>query len=151
MTTVAPIQLIAVGFEPDARYEGRVLAALDEIEERGSLRVLDVVFVRKDEQGELESLEARNDRFRGVIAAALGLEDATAGKTVGPALGVAEVEDLGAALEPGQAVGVVLIEHVWVARLLDAVTETGGAPLASEFLSAESLTAIAADVAARPS
>ena len=147
MGTIAPIQLIAVGFEPDARYEGRILAALDEIKERGSLRVLDVVFVRKDDNGELASLEARDERFGGVLAAALGLRDGDGAATAGPALGVAEVEDLGRALEPGQAVGVVLVEHVWVRELLDAINATGGRPLASEFLSAESLAAIAAGVA----
>ena len=146
MTTVAPIQLIAVGFEPDARYEGRIMAALDDIEARGSLRVLDVVFVGKDDQGELVSLEARDDRFSGIIAAALGLED---GADAGAALGVAELDDLGSALEPGQAVGMVLIEHVWVTELNTAITETGGRPLASEFLSGESLAAIAAGTAVR--
>src|SRR5687768_6877644 len=129
MTTIAPIQLIAVGFEPDASYEGRILEVLTEIEERGSLRVLDVVFVRREESGELVNLEARNNRFRGVVAAALGLENRDGAETAGPALGVAELDELGAALEPGQAVGVVLVEHAWVAHLLDAITATGGAPL----------------------
>ena len=147
MTTVAPIQIIAVGFDPDARYEGKVLAVLDQMEESGSLRVLDVVFVRKDENGRMSSMEARDERFRGVLATALGVEKDGA-DTSGPALGVAEVEDIGTALEPGAAVGMVLVEHVWVARLTEAIGETGGRPLASEFLSAESVSAIAAGVAA---
>jgi Family of unknown function (DUF6325) len=147
MGTIAPIQLIAVGFDPEARFEGRILAALDEIKERGSLRVLDLVFVRKDADGALTSLEDRDERFRGVLAAALGLEDANGAETAGPSLGVTEVEEIGQALEPGQAVGMVLVEHVWVAELLDAITATGGTPLATEFLSGESLAAIAAGIA----
>ena len=144
----APIQLIAVGFEPDARLEGQILSALDDIEARGSLRILDVVFVRKEENGELTKLEAQDERFPGVVASALGLGEQGAGPT-GPALGVAEVEELGTALEPGQAVGVVLIEHVWSAQLMDAIRSTGGTALASEFLSDESLAAIAASAAAK--
>jgi len=41
---------------------------------------------------------------------------------------------LGEALEPGAAVAAVLVEHVWVRALDDAVSRTGGKPLASELV-----------------
>jgi uncharacterized membrane protein len=148
MSMPAPIQLIAVGFQPDARFEGQIASALDDLEKRGSLRVLDLFFVRKDESGELAVHNAQSERLSGVLATALGLDKA-AGIPPGPALSVSEIDELGAALEPGQAVGMVLIEHVWAAELMDAITATGGRTLASEFLSDESLAAIAADLGQR--
>ena len=46
-----PLQVIAVGFGPGADFEGRVLAEVDRLQGRGVLRLLDVLFVAKDEDG----------------------------------------------------------------------------------------------------
>ena len=43
---------------------------------------------------------------------------------------------LGETLEPGAAVAAVLVEHVWVRALDDAVSRTGGNPLLSELVDA---------------
>ena len=48
MPSIGPVQPIAVGFPEDASYERRIVAEIEKIEESGSLRMLDVLFVRKD-------------------------------------------------------------------------------------------------------
>jgi ACT domain-containing protein len=49
------------------------------------------------------------------------------------------VRNIGAELEKGESVAVVLIGHVWATALEDAVARTGGTPVASEFVDATSL------------
>jgi hypothetical protein len=36
MTDIGPVRLIAIGFPPDARFEGRIMAELAELERRSS-------------------------------------------------------------------------------------------------------------------
>jgi Family of unknown function (DUF6325) len=50
-----PVSFMAVGFGPEATFEGAVVAELRRIEDSGMLRVLDLLFVRRDESGELET------------------------------------------------------------------------------------------------
>ena len=58
------------------------------------------------------------------------------------------LERLGQALEPGAAVAAVLVEHVWVRRLDDAVARIGGRPLASDLVDAAALGELSADLLA---
>jgi hypothetical protein len=57
---------------------------------------------------------------------------------------------LGKALEPGAAVAAVLVEHVWVQALDDAVSRTGGSRPASELVDVAALGELSADLIAVP-
>ena len=57
-----PLQVIAVGFGPGADFEGRVLAEVDRLQGRGVLRLLDVLFVAKDEDGTIQRVGGRRRR-----------------------------------------------------------------------------------------
>ena len=62
-----PLQVIAVGFGPGADFEGRILAELDRLEGRGVLRVLDVLFVAKDDDGNISQLAVGDDEDLGAL------------------------------------------------------------------------------------
>ena len=99
MTSIGPVQYIAVGFPEDATYEGRIITEIKSIEASGSLRVLDVLFVRKDpDTGELQTLDIQSEELQSL-----------AGTTT---LGVSrrELEDVGEELAPGQAAGMLLVD-----------------------------------------
>jgi hypothetical protein len=144
MTDLGPVQLIAVGFDSDAKYEGRIVGVLERLEIGGALRVLDVMFVRKDpDTGELRALDARGAQAGGIVAELLGARlDAAPGRPAAklPASGTTrglsreDAEAIGAELEPGAAAGMVLVEHVWVRDLERALADTGGRTLAAGFL-----------------
>ena len=114
---------MAVGFGPGATFEGAVVAELRRIEDSGMLRVLDVLFVRRDEPGELETRPGIPGR---------------------PTLvSQADVDEVAGALEPGHAAGLVLVEHVWRAELEQAIEATGGEILQEGLLTAEQTQALA--------
>jgi Family of unknown function (DUF6325) len=123
MTAIGPVSFVAAGFGPEAAFEGRIVAELERFEQSGMLRVLDVLFVRRlPDSGELETRPGIPGR---------------------PTLvSQADVDEVAGALEPGQAAGLLLLEHVWARELEDAVTATGGAILQQGLIDPEQAQAL---------
>jgi hypothetical protein len=145
---VARTQLLVYRFGPDADFEGRLLGALERLESGGALRILDTLFLQSDaETGELNavSLHGGGDRLVAPLLE-FRLDPAARQRATRRALRDGAVEQLAGTLEPGSAVAAVLVEHVWAVALDDAVSRTGGTPLASEFVDA---TALAPELVAR--
>jgi hypothetical protein len=117
-----PVSLIAAGFGPDAAFEGQIVAELERLEQTGALRVLDLLFVLRDADSALETRSGIPGR---------------------PTLvSQADVDEVAAALEPGQAAGLLLIEHVWAGQLEQAIGATGGTILQHGLLDAEQARAL---------
>ena len=136
MTSIGPVQFIAVGFREEAAYEGRILTEIEAIEASGSLRVLDVLFVRKEPStGELETLDIQSEELKALA----GTET----------LGVSrrEIEGVGDELDPGQAAGMILVEHVWARDLAQAIEATGGQVLSQGLLGPDDVQAILTELA----
>jgi hypothetical protein len=151
-----PTQLLVYRFGPDASFEGRLVGALERIESGGALRVLDVLFVQRDaETGELAAVGLQGDAG-GIVGPLLDfrLDPAKRVKATERALGDASdvpaeaLLELGKTLEPGAALAAVLVDHEWARAFEDAVSRTGGVPVASEFVEASALGELAADLLA---
>ena len=139
-------QLLAFGFSANAAFEGQVVGALERLESGGALRILDALFVASDEaSGELFAIDLHGGTG-GLLATLLDfrLDPATRRRTtersLNDAAGLAPlIRDLGESLEPGSALAVVLVEHVWARALEDAVSRVGGRAVVSEFVGAVNL------------
>src|SRR5215469_8991578 len=153
----APLQLIALTFRVDADAESRLLAEVDRIEGRGVLRVLDMVFVAKGQDGTVEGLEVGdNEDFGSLLAGIVPFGagngsrpvagNGTASEPAGPS--VAAVQAVADSLAPGNAVAFLLVEHLWASPLLDAVSAAGGALISDDFLTGDISRAVGAEVAA---
>ncbi len=153
--TLPSAQLLAFGFGPGAAFEGQLVGALERLESGGALRVLDVLFVAADEAtGELVAINLQGGTG-GLTAKLLDfrLDPAARRRTAERALkddasgSMAQLlRDLGKSLEPGSALAVLLVEHVWARGMEDAVSRVGGRALASEFVDAAKLSELAADL-----
>ena len=123
MPASGPFSFGAPGSGPPAAFEGRIVAELERFERTGALKVLDVLFVRRlPDTGELETRPGIPGR---------------------PTLvSEADVEEVASALEPGQAAGLLLIEHVRARELEEAVIATGGAILQQGLLDPEQTQAL---------
>ena len=153
----APLQLIALTFRLGADTESRLLAELDRIEGRGALRVLDVVFLAKGQDGTVEGLEVGDNEDFGSLLASIapsgsadrGRSAAGNGAASEPAgSGVAGMQALANSVDPGTVVAFLLVEHLWAGPLVDAVSAAGGALVSDDFLAGDASLAIAAEVAA---
>ena len=153
----APLQLIALTFRLGADAEDRLLAEVDRIEGRGALRVLDVVFLAKGQDGTVEGLEVGDNEDFGSLLASIvpsappseGRSAAGNGAASEPAgSGMTAVQALANSVDPGTAVAFVLVEHLWAGPLVGAVSAAGGALVSDDFLAGDASLAIAAEVAA---
>ena len=119
-----PPQLLVYGFEPGAKFEGRLVGAIERVESGGTLRVLDVLFVMRDaDTADLVAIEMRG-RGEGSLVAPL----------------------LGFRLDPGER---RRASEKALGANAPAVSRTGGKPLSSELVDAASFAALTGDVPAR--
>lgn len=153
--TLPSRQLLAFGFSAGAAFEGQLVGALERLESGGALRILDVVFVAADDAtGELFAINLHGGTggliaklldFRLDPAARRRASERSLGKDASEGMS-SLVRELGKSLEPGSALAVLLVEHVWTGALEDAVSRVGGRALASEFVSVARLSDLAPDV-----
>ena len=149
----APLQMLALTFRLDAEAETRLLAEVDRIEGRGVLRVLDMVFLAKGQDGTVEALEVGdNEDFGSLLAsvAPFGAEngDRPAAADGAVSSGVAAVQALADSLEPGNGVAFLLVEHLWAGPLVDAVSAADGTLISDDFLAGDVSLAVGAEIAA---
>ena len=150
----APLQVIALSFSRDAGSEDRILAEVDRLRGRGVLRLLDMLFVAKSQDGTIERLTVGDDEdFGSLLAAVVPVANgdhpaapASAGGSA--AFDRADARALADSLEPGTALAFLLVEHYWAAPLFDAIAETGGTLIGEGFLTSETGLVVGAEVAA---
>jgi DNA-binding CsgD family transcriptional regulator len=149
-----PLQVIAVSFSPGSDFQARVLAEVDRLQGRGVLRLLDVIFVAKDEDGTLERVVVgREDDDLGALLSSIlplgggGVVEPT-GDVGSSGSAMSDAWALAESLLPGTALALLLVEHGWAQALFEAVSESGGALLGQGFLTAEAGLVVGAEVAA---
>jgi hypothetical protein len=110
--TMAPVEYLLVGF-PDNEFNGRLAPALADLVERNTVRVLDLVFVSKDDNGDIATFEFDQlDELRAF--AGVG----------GDSRGMINEEDLehaAEALEPGSSAALLIWEDLWAAGFAEAL------------------------------
>ncbi len=149
----APLQVIALSFSHDPGSGDRILAEVDRLRGRGVLRLLDMLFVTKRQDGTIERLTIGDDEDFGSLLAAV-VPGANGGPAVPAAAGgpaafdPADARALADSLQPGTALAFLLVEHHWAAPLFDVIAETGGMLIGEGFLTAEAGLVVGAEVAA---
>ena len=72
---IGPVQLLAIGFTPEARFEGRIMDELANLERHETIRILDLLFVGKDaETGDLLALDYQGEELGAIVGALLGFD-----------------------------------------------------------------------------
>jgi hypothetical protein len=143
--TAPPVQLLTFAFGPDAVFEGQMLGAIERLESGGALRVVQVIFVRRDAaDGTLSAFAHRGGTAGGIAGPGLEFrldEDERRRSTERALAGAAGtgVRELGEELAPGGAVAAVFVEHRWRADLAEATRRTGGIAISSDFVDAEAV------------
>ena len=148
--TDLPVQLLLYSFGADARFEGRLVGALERMESGGALRILEALFVRNNQEtGALEAVDLRGRGAGSMVMPLIDfrLDPGKRGRSTERALdaeGLGEtLRQLGAELAPGAAIAALLVEHTWARALEEAVSQSSGTPLAGEFVDATSLGELA--------
>jgi Family of unknown function (DUF6325) len=117
---LGPVDIVVIAFPADAPMTGEAVPMLVDLVERGIIRVLDVLFVMKEQDGSFAGFEAKDldDRGVGDFAA---FEGASSGL-----LGDEDAATAAEAIEPGTAAVVLVYENRWAAPFAAAVRRNGG-------------------------
>ena len=141
---LGPIDIVLIAYPAGAPMTGEAVPLLMDLVDRGIVRVLDALFVTKDEDGRYAGFEATDldDKnvgdfrlFEGASSGLLGSEDAAT---------AAE------ALEPGEAAVLIMYENRWAAPFAAAVRRNGGLLVANQRIPVQDVIAMldAAEAAA---
>jgi len=114
---IGPVEYIVVSF-PGNEFNGRIAPELVALVESGTVRILDLIFIGKDAQGDVLAFEIDE------LADALGF-DKLPGE-FGGLIGPEDIEFVGAQLEPNSSAGLLIWEDVWATPFASAVLESGG-------------------------
>ncbi len=136
--TMGPVSYTVVAF-PGNQFHGAIAPEVGRLVASGLVRVLDLVFVAKDEQGDTISLEF--DQMD---------ELAVFGELEGEVGGLVNMEDLNhvaAQLPEGNSALIIVWEDVWAKPLSDAVRESGGVVVDSARIPAPLVEAALAELA----
>jgi uncharacterized membrane protein len=141
---VGPLHVLVFGFEKPT-FTGAALDELRKLEHHDLVRLVDLLFVEKDDSGDVTAIEI--DDLDADVAAVFGdLAGAFVG--LGPDLdgdGVPddiehELWNIAEDIQPGTAAAIVLLEHRWAIGLRTALAEAGGALLGDALIPAEELS-----------
>ncbi len=116
--TLGPLEYIMVAFEGN-RFSGQILSELRAAQEKGIIRVIDLLVIKKDEQGkvtaqELTDLDEEEARPFGFLA--------------GKLLNIFEPDDVevtASQMPNNSAAGLLLLEDTWAKPLKEAILNAG--------------------------
>jgi hypothetical protein len=123
---LGPIDVVVIAFPAGAPMTGDAVPLLVDLADRGIIRVLDVMFVMKNDDGTISGFDARDLDDKGVGDFAV-FEGASSGL-----LGDEDADAAAGAIEPGSAAAVIVYENRWAAPFVAAVRRNGGVVVANE-------------------
>jgi len=131
---MGPVDYLVVEF-PGNRMTGEGLPLLVDLVDRGLIRILDLVFVRKEEDGAVTAMQIADLDGDGELDLAV-FEGASSGL-----LDEDDLADAGGVLQPGSSAGILVYENVWAAPFAAALRRGGGQLVASGRIPVQALVA----------
>jgi hypothetical protein len=120
---------------PGNRFSGEIIPALRDLVDRGIIRIVDLVFVRKDSAGSIEAFEL------GELSADELADFDTVRTGPGAVLSQGDVSDVANQLEDNSSAGLLVWENLWAAPLSQAVHNADGRVIVDEPIPAETVQA----------
>ena len=149
--TVGPVEIFVIAFD-DPEFHGEIRAELERLKDGDIIRLVDLLAVRKTEDGVIESIQ-RSDleaeealAFGAAVGALIGFGAAgDDGMELGAVWGLRELSDghvfddddkwrVADAIEPGQGALIALVEHRWAIPVREAVRRSGGRAVAGRWI-----------------
>jgi uncharacterized protein DUF6325 len=124
LNSLGPVDYIIVEFPAGAsNFTGEMAKELLALVDAGTIRVIDVLILTKNEDGTVDAMELSDIEELGPLReveaqlASLLAED--------------DVEHLAAAMDPGSTAGVLIWENLWAAPFASAARHSGGQLIAT--------------------
>jgi hypothetical protein len=127
---MGPIDYLVVEW-PDRQPTGEAAPYLLDLVDRGLIRILDLAFIAKDEDGSVARLEIADlgDEFAVFVGASSGL------------ISDEDTDEAAAVLEPGTSAALLIYENSWAAPFATAMRRSGAQLVASGRIPVQGLLA----------
>jgi len=127
-----PVDYLVVEF-PGNKMTGEGFQILLDLVDRGIIRILDLVFVRKDTDGTVTIFNVADFDGDGTLDLAI-FEGASSGL-----LDSDDINEAGSVIEPNSSAGILLYENTWAGPFVAALRRSGAELVASGCIPAEDL------------
>lgn len=149
-----PMQIFVIGF-PGNQFSGEILPALNEARDKNLIRMIDYLFISKDEQGNISTLAGTDlgrkeiRQLDSVIGALLGFgaggkEGAKKGMEAGlkfsendRGLSESEIREIAANIPDNSSALMMIVEHLWAKKVKEALVNSNGVMIAQGMLTPE--------------
>lgn len=130
---LGPIDVVVIGYPPGAPKTGEAIPIVLDLVDRGIIRVLDALFVIKDQDGTFSGVDLGD-----LDAASAGDLTVLAGASTG-LLSDDDAALIAAEIEPGSAAVMIVYENRWAAPFAAAVRRNGGELIAHQRIPVQDL------------
>jgi hypothetical protein len=121
---LGPVDYIVVEFPAGAsNFTGEMAEALLALVDSGTIRVIDILILTKNEDGTVDAKEFSDVEELGSLQAVEG--------QLAELLAADDVVHLAAAMDPGSTAGVLIWENLWAAPFASAARRSGGQLIAN--------------------
>ena len=110
---VGPVDVYIIGF-PGNKFTGRIAPAIRELVDDGTIRVLDLLFVMKDADGVVTTLEIEDLDEEGAAFAEISI-------TEPGSLNEEDADEVSDDLPPNSSAMLVAFENVWARKVVSAL------------------------------
>jgi len=131
---MGPISYLIVEF-PGSKMTGDGLQAVLDLVDRGLIRVLDLLFVSRNDDGSLRAVELRDFDHDGQLDVAI-FEGVSSGL-----LDDSDLADATSAIGPGASAAILLFENRWARPFTQAVRRSGAEVVAAGYVPLDAITA----------
>ena len=116
---MGPVEYLIVEF-PGNQFKGEIVPALEELTDNGTIRIIDLLFIKKDAEGQVDwfELDALDD------AEAKAFDDIDG--EIDDLLNEEDIMIAAEMLEPNSSAAMMVFENVWATRLRDAIVNANG-------------------------
>ena len=139
--TFGPIDFIALEF-PGNRFKGEILPDLFELVDKGIIRIIDLVIIMKDQDGQVTVRELRElDPAHIEIVSPLNAE-------VNQMITESDINMIAEKLADNSTAGILLIENLWAKKTQQAMVDANGRLVMFERIPHDVVEEALADIAA---
>ena len=124
LDSLGPVDYVVVEFPAgESSFTGEMADELIALVEAGTIRVIDVLILTKNEDGTVDAMELSDIEQLGPLQ--------TVEAQLAELLAEEDVEHLAAAMDPGSTAGVLIWENLWAAPFASAARRSGGQLIAT--------------------
>jgi hypothetical protein len=122
--SIGPVEYIAIAF-PGNKFSGKIIPAIKELQDAGTIRVLDLVIISKDAAGDTTAVELSEASPEEAAAlAVLGIQGTNL-------LGEEDIEEIAGALDPNTTAALMIWENAWAAKFAESLRNADGVLIAN--------------------